>query len=176
MLLAVDGHAPQVAPTAFVDPTAEVAGRVAIGDEASLWFFVAARGDQNAISVGPRTNIQDGSILHVDPAWPLVVGADITAGHGVVLHGCTVGDGALIGVRAVVLSGARVGAGALVAAGSLVPEGAEIPPGVLAMGVPARVKRDLTDAERQRMRQSTLNYLDLARRYRAARAAARSEG
>lgn len=170
MLLAVDGHAPQVAPTAFVDPTAEVAGRVAIGDEASLWFYVAARGDQNRIAVGPRTNIQDGSILHVDPTWPLVIGADITAGHGVVLHGCTIGDGALIGIRAVVLSGARVGAGTLVAAGSLVPEGVEIPPGVLAMGVPARVKRDLTEAERQRMRQSTLNYLDLARRYRAARA------
>lgn len=120
--------------------------------------------------IGPRTNIQDGSILHVDVDQPLVIGADITVGHGAVLHGCRIGDGALIGIRAVVLNGAEVGAGALVAAGALVPEGAVIPPGVLAMGTPARLKRELTEAERERMRQGTTRYLELARRYRALRA------
>lgn len=172
MILAYGGHAPSIARTAFVDPTAEVAGQVTIGDEASLWYHVVARGDQSSIAIGPRTNIQDGSILHVDVGQPLVIGADITAGHGAVLHGCRIGDGALIGIRAVVLSGAEVGAGALLAAGSLVPEGAVIPPGVLAMGTPARPRRDLTDAERERMRRSTANYLELARRYRVLRAGA----
>lgn len=163
------GHIPSIAPSAFVDPTAVVVGRVTVGDDASLWPYVVARGDQNYITIGPRTNIQDGSVLHVDADQPLVIGADITAGHGVVLHGCRIGDGALIGIRAVVLSGAEVGAGALVAAGSLVPEGAVIPPGVLAMGTPARPKRELTEAERERMRRSTANYLELARRYRTLR-------
>ncbi len=170
MILAYDGHTPSISPSAFVDPTAQVVGRVTIGDEASLWYYVVARGDLNSIAIGPRTNIQDGSILHVDVDQPLVIGADVTAGHGVVLHGCRIGDGVLIGIRAVVLSGAEVGAGALVAAGSLVPEGAVIPPGVLAMGTPTRPRRDLTDAERERVRQSTTRYLELARRYRVLRA------
>jgi carbonic anhydrase/acetyltransferase-like protein (isoleucine patch superfamily) len=112
-------------------------------------------------------------VLHVDGNAPLVVGADVTAGHRVVLHGCTIGDGALIGIGAVVLSRSTIGAGALVAAGSLVPEGMTIPPGTLAMGVPAKVRRDVTDAERQRMREGGLRYLELARQYRAARAASR---
>jgi carbonic anhydrase/acetyltransferase-like protein (isoleucine patch superfamily) len=172
MLLPYEGHMPLVASSAFVDPSAEVAGRVTVGDEASLWYFVAARGDHEPIAIGPRTNVQDGSVLHVDPGYPLVVGADVTVGHGVVLHGCTVGDGALVGIRAVVLSGARVGAGTLVAAGALVPEGAEVPPGMLAMGMPARVRRGVSDAERERMRLGAQRYVDLARAYGAARRAA----
>jgi carbonic anhydrase/acetyltransferase-like protein (isoleucine patch superfamily) len=173
MLLALDGHAPEVAASAYIDPTAEVAGHVAIGDDASLWFFVAARADygESAIVIGPRTNIQDNSILHVEPDRGLAIGADVTVGHGVVLHACTIGDGALIGIGATVLTGATVGEGAVVAAGSLVPEGAVIPPGMLVMGTPARVRREVTEAERQRVRRGNRNYLELARKYRAARGA-----
>ncbi|HWP34183.1 MAG TPA: gamma carbonic anhydrase family protein [Thermodesulfobacteriota bacterium] len=176
MILPLDGHAPVIAPSAYVDPTAEVAGRVTVGDEASLWYHVVARADLNTITIGPRTNIQDGCILHVDSEWPVVVGADVTVGHGAILHGCRIGDGALIGIGAIVLSGAEVGAGAIVAAGSLVPEGEVIPPGVVAMGTPARPRRELTDAERERLRRGIRNYLDLARRFRAARGGPASRG
>lgn len=172
MLLALEGRRPTVAPSAYVDPTAEVAGNVTIGDDASLWFFVAVRADygESAIVIGPRTNIQDNSVLHVEPDRGLVVGADVTVGHGVVLHACTIGDGALVGIGAMVLTGASVGEGALVAAGSLVPEGAVVPPGMLAMGTPARVRREVSAAERERVRRGNANYLELARKYRSARA------
>lgn len=172
MLLALDGRRPRVAPSAYIDPTAELAGQVTIADEASVWFFVAARADygDSAIVIGPRTNVQDNSILHVEPDRGLTVGAEVTVGHGVVLHACSIGDGALIGIGAVVLTGATVGDGAIVAAGSLVPEGAAVPPGMLVMGTPARVIRPVTAAERERVRRGNANYLELARKYRAARA------
>ncbi|HEY8368172.1 MAG TPA: gamma carbonic anhydrase family protein [Thermodesulfobacteriota bacterium] len=173
MLLALDGRAPKVAASAYIDPTAEVAGNVTIGEDASLWFFVAARADygESAIVIGPRTNVQDNSILHVEPDRSLTIGADVTVGHGAVLHACTIGDGALIGIGAMVLTGATVGEGAIVAAGSLVPEGAVVPPGMLVMGTPARVRREVSEAERQRVVRGNRNYLELARKYRAARAA-----
>lgn len=159
-------HTPTIAADAFVAPGAHLIGRVDIGPEASVWFNAVLRGDVEPIRIGPRSNVQDGAIMHTDDGFPLSVGADVTIGHGVILHGCTIEDEALIGMGAVVLNGARIGRGALVGAGALVPEGAEIPAGHLALGVPARVIRPLTDAERERMRYGVQHYVDRARAYR----------
>jgi len=167
------GHTPTVAPDAFVAPGAHLIGRVEIGPQASVWFNAVLRGDVEPIRIGPRSNVQDGTVMHTDAGFPLWVGAGVTIGHGVILHGCTIEDEALIGMGAVVLNGACIGRGALVGAGALVPEGAEIPPGVLALGVPARVVRPLTDAERERIRHGVEHYVERARAYREALQAGR---
>src|SRR5205085_1475859 len=125
----------------YVAPTAAVIGSVVLGRQSSVWFNVVIRGDNELITVGERTNIQDGSVLHADPGKPLLLGANVTIGHKVMLHGCEVCDASLIGMNAVLLNGAKVGAGSILGAGSLVPEGREIPAGVLALGTPARVVR-----------------------------------
>jgi len=128
-------HTPTVAADAFVAPGARLIGQVEIGPEASVWFNAVLRGDVEPIRIGPRSNVQDGTIMHTDDGFPLSVGTAVTIGHGVILHGCTIEDEALIGMGAVVLNGARVGRGALVGAGALVPEGVEIPAGHLALGI-----------------------------------------
>ncbi len=128
----------------YLAPGAMVAGSVILEDEVSLWYNVVIRADNDVIHIGEQTNVQDGSVLHADPGFPLTLGRRVTVGHKAMLHGCTVGDGSLIGINAVVLNGARIGAGSLVGANSLVPEGKEIPPGVLAVGSPAKVVRELT--------------------------------
>lgn len=157
---------PFVAEDAFVAPGAALIGRVRVEREASVWFNAVLRGDIERIVVGPRSNVQDGAVLHTDAGFPLRIGAEVTVGHGAILHGCTVEDGALIGMGAIVLNGAVVEAGALVAAGALVPEGARIPAGHLALGVPARVVRPLTEAERERIATGVRHYVERARRYR----------
>ena len=167
-LVPYEGSLPVVAPDAFVAPGACLIGRVELHAGASVWYNAVLRGDVEPIVIGPRSNVQDCTVMHTDLGFPLQVGADVTIGHGAILHGCTVEDGALIGMGAVVLNGARVGRGALVAAGALVPEGAEIPPGQLAMGVPARVVRPLTEAERERMRAGVRLYVERAQRHRIA--------
>ncbi|MCC6210223.1 MAG: gamma carbonic anhydrase family protein [Burkholderiales bacterium] len=131
----------------YLAPGAMVAGSVILENDVSIWFNVVIRADNEQVHIGEATNIQDGSVLHCDPGFPLTVGKRVTVGHKAMLHGCTVGDGALIGINAVVLNGARIGAGALVGANALVPEGKEIPPGVLAVGSPARVVRPLTPGQ-----------------------------
>ncbi|MBM3726141.1 MAG: gamma carbonic anhydrase family protein [Acidobacteria bacterium] len=162
------GAIPKVAASSYIDPSAQVIGQVEIGDESSVWPNVTIRGDVHYIRVGARTNIQDNSVLHVDgPDFPMNIGDRVTIGHSVTLHGCTIEDEALIGIGAVVLNGARIGAGAVVAAGALVPEGAQIPAGALAMGVPARVRRELTADEKARFRENCDHYIELAQAYRA---------
>ena len=139
---------PTVDASAFVDQSAQVIGDVHVGAESSIWMNVVVRGDVHHIRIGARTNIQDGTIVHVmRDTHPTVIGDDVTVGHGAVVHGCTIEDRCLIGMGAVLLNGCRVGTGSIVAAGSVVPEGMVIPPGSMVMGVPARVRRALTADE-----------------------------
>ena len=127
----------------YVAPGAMVAGSIVLENNVNIWFNVVIRADNDVVQIGENTNIQDGSVLHCDPGFPLTIGRNVTIGHKVMLHGCTIGDGALVGINSVILNGARVGAGSLIGANSLVAEGKEIPPGVLALGSPAKVVREL---------------------------------
>jgi len=161
-----DGATPEVDPEAFVADGATLVGAVRVGRDASVWYSTVIRADGAPIEVGSGSNVQDGSVLHSDPDFPVRVGERCTVGHRAVVHGCTVGDGALVGMGAVVLNGAVIGAGSLVAAGTVVLEGTEVPPGSLVAGVPGKVKREVTDAERERMRSGAESYVTRARRYR----------
>lgn len=165
-LLAYDGHEPVLAPDAFVAEGATLVGAVTVGEEASVWFGAVVRADGAPIEVGASSNVQDGCVLHSDPGFPVAVGARVTIGHRAVVHGCTIEDDSLVGMGAVVLNGAVVGSGSLVAAGSVVLEGTVVPPGSLVAGVPGRVKREVTDAERERMQSGATSYVTRARRYR----------
>lgn len=167
-------HEPRVAHSAYIDDSAQVIGQVEIGDRSSIWANATLRGDVNSIRIGAESNVQDNSVLHVDgphgdsPGFPMTLGDRVTIGHSVVLHGCTIEDDALIGIGAIVLNGARIGKGAVVAAGALVPEGMEVPPGMLAMGVPAKVRREVTPEERERFRSGARHYVELGQKYRNA--------
>ena len=148
MLRPYKGTLPVIHSSVFVDPSAQVIGRVEIGAESSVWMNVVVRGDVNWIRIGARSNIQDGTIVHVmKDTHPTVVGDDVTIGHAAVIHGCTIEDRCLIGMGAIVLNGAHIGANTIVAAGSLVVEGMRVPPRSLVMGSPAKVRRVLTDEE-----------------------------
>lgn len=148
MLRPYRGLLPRVHPTAFVDDSAQVIGDVEIGEESSVWMCAVLRGDVHWIRVGSRTNIQDGTIVHVmNGTHPTTIGSNVTIGHGAIVHGCTIEDQCLIGMGAVLLNGAHVGAGSIVAAGTLLVEGMKVPPKSLVMGSPGKVKRLLTQAE-----------------------------
>lgn len=168
--------APRIAASAYVDDTALVVGDVTIGDDASLWPNVVARGDVNAIVVGARTNIQDGTILHVSHdsefasgGFPLRIGADITVGHQAILHGCTIEDRCLIGMAATVMDGAIVRSGAIVGAGSLVPPGHDLEGGYLWVGSPARRVRALRESEIAFLEYSAKHYMELKNRHLASK-------
>jgi carbonic anhydrase/acetyltransferase-like protein (isoleucine patch superfamily) len=143
MIIELDGKTPQVADDAFIAPTAVLIGDVTVHAGASIWFGAVLRGDNDAIVIGPGSNVQDNCVIHCAHELPTIVGTNVTVGHMAMLEGCTIGDGSLIGMGAIVLQRATVGAGALVAAGAVVGEGSEIPDGVLAAGVPAKVKKEL---------------------------------
>ena len=148
MILNYRGISPKIAGDVFVAPTATVIGDVEIGAESGIWFGVVLRGDVNRIRIGTRTNLQDGTIVHVTrELHPTIIGSNVTVGHGVKLHGCSIADGCLVGIGAIVLDGVQVGAQSLVAAGSLLAPGMVVPPRSLVVGSPARVKRSLTDEE-----------------------------
>ena len=159
-------HRPRLHSSVFVVPGACLIGRVQIGAGSSVWFNAVLRADINRIRVGRRTNIQDLSLLHVDHDQPCLLGDEIVVGHQACLHGCTVGDGALIGIGSIVLSGARIGEEALVGAGCVVPEGVRIPPRTLVMGIPARRVRTLSAAEARQQHRWALHYAQMAREYR----------
>ncbi|GGH38948.1 gamma carbonic anhydrase family protein [Microbacterium album] len=156
---------PAIHPDAFVADGARVSGAVVLGERASVWYNAVVRGDIAPISVGAGSNIQDNVSVHVDAAHPVVIGEGVSVGHNAVVHGCTIGDGALIGMGSVVLSGAVIGAGSLVAGGAVVLEGTEIPPRSLVAGVPAKVRRELTDEEVDRLRSNAERYLAIAERH-----------
>jgi len=160
MLRAYRSVSPIIHSTAFVDISAQVIGDVQLGAESGVWMNVVIRGDVNAVRIGARTNIQDLSLLHgVRDTHPTLIGDEVTIGHSAVIHGCTVDDRCLIGMGAIVLSGARVGTGSIVAAGTLVPEGMVVPPGSMVMGVPGRVRRQLTAEEDASIRRYADNYV-----------------
>ncbi len=164
-LYRIGDDVPQLAVGAWVADSAQLIGRVALGAEASVWFGAVLRGDNEWITLGARSNVQDGSVLHTDMGSPLTLGEDVTIGHQVMLHGCHIGDGSLVGIQAVVLNGARIGRNCLVGAGSVVTEGKEFPDGSLILGSPARVVRQLDDAHIARMRRGAAHYVENARRY-----------
>ena len=167
MIRAYRGIVPKIAASAYIDPSAQVIGDVVVGERSSIWPNVTARGDVNSIRIGDETNIQDNSVLHCDPgSFTLSIGSLVTVGHLAMIHGCTIEDDCLIGIGAVVLNGAKIGKGSVIAAGAVVPEGAEVPPHSMVMGVPAKVKRPLTDAERERFRENAKHYVEAARIYR----------
>ena len=160
-------HAPAIHPSAYVAPGAAVIGRVTIAKEASVWFNCVVRGDVNRIVIGAATNIQDGSILHVDDVHPCLIRDHVHVGHHANLHGCVVERGAMIGIGAIVLSGAHIGEGAIVGAGSVVLEGTRVPPRVLVVGAPARVVRKITEKDLRYVRRWVRKYVELAKIYRA---------
>lgn len=165
-LVSFDGHVPDIATDAFVAEGVTLVGAVSVQAEASVWFGAVVRADGAPIRIGRGSNVQDGCVLHSDPGHPVVLGDRVTVGHRAVVHGCTVEDDALVGMGAVLLNGVVVGRGSLVAAGSVVLEGTVVPPGSLVAGVPASVKREVSDSERDRMRSGTKSYVARARRYR----------
>ena len=162
----LDDRTPQIDPSAWVADSAQVMGSVHLAARASVWFGATLRGDTEPITVGEGSNIQDGSVLHADYGQPLTVGKNVTVGHMVVLHGCTIGDESLIGIGAVVLNGAKIGRNCLVGAGSLVTEGKEFPDGSMIMGSPAKVVRQLSPEQIEGLRESARRYIENAQRYK----------
>jgi carbonic anhydrase/acetyltransferase-like protein (isoleucine patch superfamily) len=157
---------PRIAATAWVADSAQVIGRVSLADRASVWYGAVLRGDNEWITLGARCNVQECSVLHTDMGSPLTIGDDVTVGHQVMLHGCTVGEGSLIGIQAVVLNGARIGRHCLVGAGAVVTEGKEFPDHTLILGSPAKAVREISPEQAARMRAGALHYVENARRHR----------
>ncbi len=157
---------PTIPTTAWIADTATVRADVVLGEHVSIWFSAVLRGDEAPIRVGDRTNIQDGAVVHVSNGFPCHIGSDVTIGHGAIVHGCTVEDGALIGMGATVLDGAVVGAGAMVGAGALVPPGMVVPAGSLVLGVPAKLIGPLTEEQKQAGPTAVSHYLDRKEQYR----------
>jgi carbonic anhydrase/acetyltransferase-like protein (isoleucine patch superfamily) len=166
-LITFDGHTPSVHLSAFVAHNATLIGQALLGPGSSAFYGVVVRGDTNSIKVGTDSNLQDNVVLHADPGFPTSIGDRVSVGHGAVVHGCTVEDDCLIGMGATVMNGAVIGRGSLVAGGAVVLEGALIPPGSLVAGVPAKVRRALTDEERLHVRENAENYKALASKHKA---------
>jgi gamma-carbonic anhydrase len=167
MIRAYRGVLPRIANSAYIDFSAQVTGDVVVGERSSVWPNVSIRGDVNYIRIGDETSVQDNVVMHVDHGlYPCIIGNRVTIGHAVVLHGCEVDDGALIGIGAIVLNGAKIGAGAVVAAGALVPEGMQVPAGMLAMGSPAKVRREVSPEEEERFRKNCDNYVEITGVYK----------
>ncbi len=162
----LDDLIPAIHGSAWVADSAQVVGQVTLGEDSSVWFGVVARGDVETISVGKGSNIQDNSVLHADKGSPLVIGDNVTVGHQAMLHGCTVGDGSLIGIQAVVLNGAKIGRNCLVGAGALVTEGKDFPDGCMILGSPAKAVWQLSPEQIEGLKTSARNYMENARRYK----------
>ena len=162
----LDGIQPRVAASAWVADSAQIMGDVVLGEDSSVWFGTVIRGDTETITVGRGSNIQDASVLHADVGKPLTIGDNVTVGHKVMLHGCTIGDETLIGIGAVVLNGAVIGKNCLVGAGALVTEGKEFPDGSMIIGSPAKAVRQLSPEQIEGLKLSARHYMDNARRYK----------
>jgi carbonic anhydrase/acetyltransferase-like protein (isoleucine patch superfamily) len=165
MIYSLDGIAPEIDPSAWIAPEAVLIGKVVVEADASVWFGAVLRGDNEEIRVGAGSNIQENSVLHTDLGFPLTVGANCTIGHKAMLHGCTIGDGTLIGMGATILNGARIGKGCLIGAAALITEGKEIPDGSLVMGAPGKIIRVLDAEARDRLLVSASGYRANARRF-----------
>jgi carbonic anhydrase/acetyltransferase-like protein (isoleucine patch superfamily) len=169
------GRKPQIAASAYVDEAAVLIGDVTIGEDSSVWPGVVIRGDVHYIRIGARTNVQDGSVLHVmRDEYPLILGNNVTVGHGVVLHGCTIESRCLIGMGCIILNGTKIGAGSIVAAGTLVPERTQVPPGSLFMGHPGKFRRALTSEDQDAIDGYAQRYVEYKEAYRSEAASGRS--
>jgi carbonic anhydrase/acetyltransferase-like protein (isoleucine patch superfamily) len=167
MLYELDGKRPVCDPSkSWVADSAAVIGDVVLEEDASVWFGATVRGDNDRIHIGRGSNVQDGSVLHVDPGIPLPIGAEVTIGHLVMLHGCTIGDGTLVGIGAVVLNGAKIGENCLIGANALITEGKEIPPRSVVMGAPGKIVREVSDDDLKRIRQGVRSYIERMHLYR----------
>ncbi len=151
----------------FVADNASVIGSVRLMEKSSVWFNVVIRGDNELITIGPESNVQDGSVLHTDPGIPLTLGRGVTVGHKAMLHGCDIGDYSLIGINAVVLNGAKIGKHCLIGANTLIPEGMEIPDGSMVVGSPGKIKRELNDSQKKMLEMSAQHYVQNGARYLA---------
>jgi gamma-carbonic anhydrase len=168
LIRAYRGRLPEIDASAYIDEAAVIIGDVKIGADSSVWPCAVIRGDVHYIRIGARSNVQDGSVLHVmKDTNPLVLGDNVTVGHAVVLHGCTIEDRCLIGMGSLILNGARIGTGSIVAAGSLVPERMVVPPGSLVMGHPAKVRRELGEADQASINRYAENYVNYKNTYRS---------
>lgn len=152
--------------TSWTGPNATIVGSVTLGAESSVWYTAVLRGDGEPISVGARTNLQDGAIVHTDPGFPVRIGSNVSVGHRAILHGCTVGNDVLIGMAAVLMNGVVVGEGSIIGAGALLPEGMIVPPGSLVLGMPARVRREIRADERAAIASNASSYVALASAHR----------
>ena len=162
------GNTPSIPETVFVAPTASVIGKATFGDNASAFYGVSVRADTETITIGAGTNLQDNVVVHADPGFPATVGDRVSVGHSAVVHGCTIGNDCLIGMSATIMNGATIGEGSMVAAGAVVLEGMQVPPRSLVAGVPAKVRRELTDNELQDVRDNASRYQELAALHRVA--------
>ena len=166
MIYEFNGTFPKIHPTAFIAEQSIIVGDVEIGEHSSIWFYTVARGDVNFIRIGNKTNIQDNSVLHVTTNInPLIIGDEVTVGHRAIIHGCEIRDRVLVGMGSVVLDGAVINCDSMIAAGSVIPPGFELPSKKLAMGIPAKIKRDLTDDEIENIRNSSNNYVKNSKNY-----------
>ena len=157
---------PSISPTAFIHPDAVVVGDVTLGERVSIWPTAVVRGDTASISIGDDSNVQDGTVVHVDHGFPTVIGRRVGIGHRAIIHGATVEDDCLIAMGAILLNGVHVGTGSIVGAGAVCPEGMQIPPNSLVMGVPGKVRRETTPDERLRIRKTVESYIELQREHR----------
>ncbi len=169
-LYAIEGASPTFEDegSVWIAPDASVVGRIHIGRNVGIWFGCALRGDNEQITIGDNSNVQEHTVFHTDPGFPLTIGTGCTIGHRALLHGCTIGDGSLVGMGAIVLNGARIGRNCLVGAGALVTEGKEFPDGSLIIGSPAKVARGLDEADTERLGRTAQHYVALARRFAAS--------
>lgn len=168
MFYELDSRTPQLdGDGQFVAANATVIGSVRLMEKSSVWFNVVIRGDNDLITIGPETNVQDGSVLHTDPGIPLTLGRGVTVGHKAMLHGCDIGDYSLIGINAVILNGAKVGKHCLIGANTLIPEGMEIPDGSMVVGSPGKIKRELNDNQKKMLEMSAQHYVQNAARYQS---------
>lgn len=167
-IISLDGNIPSIHPGAFVAPTASIIGDVTMGADSSAFYGVCIRGDTAAIRIGDGTNLQDNVVLHADPGFSTTVGDRVSVGHTAVVHGCTIEDDCLIGMSATILNGALIGTGSLIAAGAVVLEGMQVPPRSLVAGVPAKVRRELSDEEYESVKSNAAHYRQLAQKHREA--------
>jgi carbonic anhydrase/acetyltransferase-like protein (isoleucine patch superfamily) len=165
-LYRIHGKSPQLAATAYIAAEATLIGNVVVGEQVSIWSGAVVRGDNEPIAIGDTCNVQEGAVLHADPGFPLTIGRGVSVGHQAMLHGCTVGDGTLVGIQAVVLNGAVIGKDCLVGAGAIVTERKSFPDRSLILGAPAKVARELTDEEVRRLAGNAAGYVARAARYR----------
>ena len=166
MILNFEGKKPIVSEKAYIAENATVIGEVIIGEYSSIWYNVVLRGDIAKINIGNNTSVQDGSIVHCDTGVPTIIGNNVTIGHNVLLHACKIGDGSLIGIGAIVLDGAEVGEGTIIGSGAIVTPRTKIPPFTMALGVPAKVVRNLTEEEVENLKKHAMDYVKLMKRYK----------